>query len=134
MDAIDIEGLIVTPLNRIHHPSGDILHGLKRSEAEYSSFGEAYFSMINNGDIKGWNKHKIMTLNLIVAIGEVSFVIFDDREESNTKNQFQEIILSPKNYFLVTIPPFVWNGFKGIGSDESIIANCLNIFPIWFGC
>ena len=94
MDKIDIEGLILTPLNRIHNPNGDILHGIKRSEAEFSSFGEAYFSMIKNGSIKGWNKHKVMTLNLIVAIGEVSFVVYDDREASNTNGSFYKIELS----------------------------------------
>ena len=31
------------------------------------------------------------------------------------------------NYFMVTIPPFIWNGFQGIDSDESIIANCMTI-------
>ena len=37
--------------------------------------------------------------------------------------------LIPKkcNYSLVTIPPNVWNGFKGLDKDESIIANCLTI-------
>ena len=34
--------------------------------------------------------------------------------------------ISPDDYFLVTIPPLIWNGFKGIYEDESIIANCLN--------
>ena len=34
---------------------------------------------------------------------------------------------STLNYFLVTIPPLIWNGFKGIGKTESIIANCLTI-------
>ena len=35
--------------------------------------------------------------------------------------------LSPKNYSLITIPPNVWNGFKGIGKNESYIANCLTL-------
>ena len=29
--------------------------------------------------------------------------------------------------FLVTIPPNVWNGFKGLGEKVSIIANCLTL-------
>ena len=41
--------------------------------------------------------------------------------------KYQELILSPKNYFLVTIPPNIWNGFKNLDHEESIIANCLNI-------
>ena len=32
MDEISIEGLILTPLKKIHHPKGDIFHGLKKSD------------------------------------------------------------------------------------------------------
>ena len=35
--------------------------------------------------------------------------------------------LSPDNYFLVTIPPNIWNGFKGMDDSESIIANCITL-------
>ena len=127
MDKIDIEGLILTPLNRIHNANGDILHGIKRSEAEFSSFGEAYFSMIKNGSIKGWNKHKVMTLNLIVAIGEVSFVVYDDREESNTNGSFYKIELSQINYKRLTVPPGLWLAFKGKGNQSNLILNIASI-------
>ena len=38
-----------------------------------------------------------------------------------------EIFLGPDNYYRVTVPPMIWNGFKGLDQDESIIANCLNL-------
>ena len=59
--------------------------------------------------------------------GKVKLVLFDERKESKTFGKYQELILSPENYFLVTIPPKIWNGFKGLGKDESIIANCMTI-------
>ena len=57
--------------------------------------------------------------------GKIS--LYDDRANSGSKGIYQEIILTPKNYFLVTIPPNIWNGFKGLEDGESIIANCLNL-------
>ena len=48
-------------------------------------------------------------------------------KESASKGVLQELILTPENYFLVTIPPYIWNGFKGIAKEESIIANCLTL-------
>ena len=123
MDEIDIEGLILTPLKQIHHPKGDILHGLKKSDAEYSSFGEAYFSTINNGEIKGWNKHKMMTLNLIVPFGEVTFVIYDKRESSRSKGKFFKVTLSQANYQRLTVPPGLWLAFKGKSNDINLILN-----------
>ena len=65
-------------------------------------------------------------MNYVCIKGIVKLVLFDDRSSSSTKGNYQELILSPKNYFLVSIPPFIWNGFKNL-DNESIIANCLNI-------
>ena len=31
------------------------------------------------------------------------------------------------NYVLVKVPPFVVNGFKAIGSEPAIVANCASI-------
>ena len=52
---------------------------------------------------------------------------FDDRSESKSKGEIQEITMSKDNYSLVTIPKNIWNGFMGIGEDESIVANCLTL-------
>ena len=42
------------------------------------------------------------------------------RKTSKTFGTYQELILSPDNYFLITIPPNIWNGFKGISEGHSI--------------
>ena len=68
--------------------------------------------------------NKKMTLNYAVISGVLKVVLFDDRTDSPTFGKLQEIFLSPENYFLVTVPPLVWNGFKGVGSNMAIVANC----------
>ena len=35
--------------------------------------------------------------------------------------------MGPDNYCLVTVPPLVWNGFKGVGTEMAIVANCASI-------
>jgi dTDP-4-dehydrorhamnose 3,5-epimerase len=127
MDEIDIEDLILTPLKQIHHPKGDILHALKKSDPEYSGFGEAYFSTIKNGEIKGWNKHKTMILNLIVPFGEVTFIIYDKREGSRSKERFFKVTLSQVNYQRLTVPPRVWIAFRGNGINTNLILNIANM-------
>ena len=79
-----IEGLMVTRLNIIGVDGGDVLHAMKSFEHGYDGFGEAYFSTIESGIIKGWKRHREMVLNLVVPIGAVRFVAFDDRKESST--------------------------------------------------
>jgi dTDP-4-dehydrorhamnose 3,5-epimerase len=66
-----------------------------------------------------------MTLNLVVPVGEIKFVLFDDRDASNTR--FQEIIISRKNYCRLTVPPMVWMGFQGLSNDGSMLLNIANI-------
>ena len=122
-----IHDVKITPLRIIPDNRGKVMHMLRSDSEVFSRFGEIYFSTVFYNSIKAWHLHKESTLNYVCVSGEVKLVLFDDRENSPTKNQHQELILSPKNYFLVTIPPLIWNGFKGIGKTESIIANCLTI-------
>ncbi|MBI1767962.1 MAG: dTDP-4-dehydrorhamnose 3,5-epimerase [Bacteroidetes bacterium] len=122
-----LEGVVLTSLKIIQNENGDVLHGLKSVDASFSSFGEAYFSNVLFGKKKGWKKHTRMTLNIIVPVGEIGFVLFDDREASSTKGFFFEIMLSRKNYFRLTIPPGIWMTFYGKGEGENILLNIANI-------
>jgi len=127
LDKINIEGVILTLLKKIHHPKGDIFHAIKKSEEGFTGFGEVYFSTINNGVIKGWNKHISMTLNLVVPMGEVTFVIYDDREKSRSKGKFFEVTLSQANYHRLTVPPGIWIAFKGNNSKPNLILNIADL-------
>lgn len=127
MDKINTEGVLLTPLKRIYHPKGDVFHGMKKSDDGFSGFGEAYFSTIHFGDIKPWKKHFEMTLNFVVPMGEVRFVIFDDRENSITKNCFTDVVLGENNYQRLTIPPDVWVAFSGISSGTNLLLNLANL-------
>ncbi len=121
-----IEGLNITPLKQIKDERGKIMHMLRSDSPNFDRFGEIYFSTIKSDIIKAWHLHKEATLNYVCIFGKVELALFDDRKQSKTNGSYQKIILSPNEYFLVTIPPFVWNGFKGLYKGESIIANCLN--------
>ncbi|GAA4652453.1 dTDP-4-dehydrorhamnose 3,5-epimerase [Kistimonas scapharcae] len=115
-----MDGVIITPLKEIAHDKGNIFHALKKSDNGYLGFGEAYFSSIKSGAIKGWKKHNEMTLNLIVPIGEVEFVLYN-------KGKFEQFILSPRNYCRLTIPPNIWVAFRGLAPFDSMLLNIANI-------
>ena len=122
-----IHDIKITPLKIISDKRGKVMHMLRADSAVFKKFGEIYFSTIYSQAVKAWHLHKESYLNYTCVKGEVKLVLFDDRKASSSKNKFQEIILSPKNYCLVTIPPNIWNGFKGLDVGESIIANCLTL-------
>jgi dTDP-4-dehydrorhamnose 3,5-epimerase len=122
-----INGVIVTPLRQLLDERGKVMHMLRADSPGFQQFGEIYFSCVYPGAIKAWHIHKAMTLNYAVPHGQIKFVLYDDRLASSTRGELQEIFLGPDNYCLVTVPPMVWNGFKGIGVEAAIVANCASI-------
>jgi dTDP-4-dehydrorhamnose 3,5-epimerase len=119
-----IDGVRVVPLTRIPDERGTILHMLRRTDPHFVDFGEIYFSTIYPGVIKGWHLHRVMTLNYACIQGRIKLVLYDDREGSPSRGELMELFLGPDHYALVQIPPNVWNGFKGIGAEEAVVANC----------
>ena len=123
-----INGVIKTKLSIIKDERGKVMHMLRNDSKVFKSFGEIYFSTIYKNAIKAWHLHKKSTLNYSCIKGKVKLVLFDRREKSKTFNKLHEFILTPEKHTLITIPPNIWNGFKGLDDSESIIANCLD-FP-----
>jgi len=119
-----IDGVQVVPLKRIPDERGTIFHMLKCTDAHFRKFGEIYFTTIYAGVIKGWHKHREMTLNYACIEGRIKLVLYDDRANSSTRHELMEIFLGPDNYSLVVIPPEVWNGMKGMSAPHALVANC----------
>jgi dTDP-4-dehydrorhamnose 3,5-epimerase len=123
-----IEGVALIPLKIIPGENGAVMHGLKVQEDSYKSFGEAYFSFVNKGKIKGWKRHTKMTLNLIVPVGNIRFVLYDDRDNSKTKGSFNDVCLGPEiQYSRLTIPPGIWMAFQGMGNEQNLLLNIADI-------
>ena len=122
-----IDGVIITKRKIIKDERGQVMHMLRNDDKMFKNFGEIYFSTINYKKIKAWHLHKEATLNYVCIKGKVKLVLYDDRDSSSSKGKLEEITLSPDNYNLITIPNNIWNGFKGLDKEESIIDNCLNI-------
>lgn len=114
-----MDGVTLTALKKIHHPKGDIFHAMKKSDPGFSGFGEAYFSTVHSGDIKGWKKHTQMTLNLVVVSGEIEFVVHNGTD-------FFSARLSHENYQRLTVEPGLWVAFRGIG-ESNMLLNLANL-------
>ena len=111
-----MDGVILTPLKQIYHPKGDIFHAMKKSDIGFDGFGEAYFSTINQNDIKGWKKHTKMTLNIIVPVGNIEFVVYHE----NSKELFSTK-LSHNNYQRLTLKAGLWMAFKGLDKYNMLL-------------
>ena len=119
MGVVSLDDILVTPLKRIPTVGGDVMHGLKKSDNGFNGFGEVYFSWVEQGAIKAWKCHQRMTLNLIVPVGEVSFVF----HLTNQKNSFRTENIGEERYLRLTVPPGIWFGFQSIASERSLLTN-----------
>ncbi len=122
-----IKGVAVHPLRRIPDERGMVMHMLRADAPHFERFGEIYFSTIYPNVVKGWHLHRRMTLNYAVVSGMIKLVLYDDRADSPTRSEVMELYVGDQNYVLVTVPPLVWNGFKGVGTAPAIVANCATV-------
>jgi dTDP-4-dehydrorhamnose 3,5-epimerase len=104
---------------------------LRANDPHFINFGEIYFSTIKKNVVKAWHLHKEMTLNYACVSGEILVALYDGREGSPTEGAVETYVLNSNSlYFLLTIPPYVWNGFR-IPTDrdyeEAIVANCATL-------
>jgi dTDP-4-dehydrorhamnose 3,5-epimerase len=122
-----IAGVETIPLLRIQDERGFVMRMLRADDPHFSAFGEIYFSVIYPGIIKGWHLHSRMTINYAVVQGNIKLVLYDQRKESRTYRQLQEIVFGQINYQLVRVPPGVVNGFTAVGGAGAVVANCADI-------
>jgi dTDP-4-dehydrorhamnose 3,5-epimerase len=124
--AFAIDGVEIVPLRRIPDERGTIYHMLRCDDPHFRGFGEVYFTSIYRDVIKGWHRHREMTLNYCCIWGRIKLVLYDDRDRSATRGSLLERFLGPDDYSLVVIPPGIWTGFKGM-TDLAIMANCATL-------
>ncbi|MCF8057803.1 MAG: dTDP-4-dehydrorhamnose 3,5-epimerase family protein [Bacteriovoracaceae bacterium] len=118
-----INGVKIKPLRKIPDERGMVMHMLRSDSDTFAGFGEAYFSVVNSGVIKGWKYHKEVVQNMVAPVGMIKMVLFDSREKSDTRGSIQEVEFGLEDYKLITIPARIWYSFKGISESPSIIAN-----------
>lgn len=112
-----IDGVTITPLQQFSDYRGKVMKFVITCDSN-----EAYFSVVHPGIVKAWHLHKEMDLNYACVYGKILLVLIDA-----INHKTMEICLSPDDYKLVHIPSGIYNGFKGLGTTDSIVANLASI-------
>ena len=76
--AAGIAGVDIVPLQRLPDERGTIYHMLRSTDPHFIAFGEIYFTSIYRGVVKGWHRHRDMTLNYACISGRIKLVLYDD--------------------------------------------------------
>ena len=120
-------GVTLSDPGSVFNAKGDIYRVIKTSDPSFFGFGEAYFSFIKPGEVKGWKRHKNMILNLVVPVGSVRFVIAYNDDDAGKNPRFEQIVLSAQNYLRLTIPANIWFAFQGMSLEKNIVLNIASI-------
>ncbi len=118
-----IEGIVIKQLKQAADERGWLTEVFRSDWAEFKKFGQAYVTACYPQVVKAWHMHKKQTDNMACIKGMMKLVLYDNRKNSKTKNEFNELIVGEKNLLLIQIPPLVWHGFKTISDDYALLLN-----------
>jgi len=104
---------------------GDLLKFVSIKDSYFKSFGEVYFNEINQKKKKGWIKHKKKQCIFSVAYGEINFKLIDDRKNSKTFGNEENIKLNKNKHSVLILPPGIWFSFS-TNKKKSILVNLIN--------
>ncbi len=118
-----IDGVQVLPLKRHADDRGYLVEILRDDDEHFIKFGQVYVSYLRKGIIKAWHKHEHQTDHFYVVSGTSKIGLYDDREDSPTKGEYQTVILGDHGHeALLLIPPLVWHGQMSL-SDFTYLVN-----------
>jgi dTDP-4-dehydrorhamnose 3,5-epimerase len=83
---------------------------------------EVYMTAVHPGIVKGWHKHRIMTLRLVCVSGAVMVGLVDERtDDTRIRRLFLSDGKPPYTYCYsgLMVPPGVWTGFRAVEHSES---------------
>ena len=114
-----IEGVKTKKLNVIPDERGWLMEILRCDDDIFEKFGQVYLTTAYPDVVKAWHLHKIQTDNFTCVCGMMKVVLYDDRKDSKTYMQINEFFIGEKNPMLISVPPFVYHGFKAIGEKTA---------------
>ena len=75
------------------------------------------FSYSFPGIVRAWHRHLQNQVDYFICIeGVIKVCAYDDREDSETYGELDEIILSNERLSVVRIPGILWHGYKTVGT------------------
>lgn len=82
---------------------------------------QANISLTYPGVIRAWHKHRRGQVDYFIVLrGALKIVAYDDDEDSSTRGQLCELILSSERLQIARIPGRYWHGFKAIAPEPTL--------------
>lgn len=114
-----IEGVQVCHPKLLPNEKGRLMEVQRADDKIFPGFGQVYITSTLPGIIKAWYRHETQIDQIAVVVGMLKLVLYDNRENSSTKDKINTIFLGELSPKLVQIPPGIWHGFQAIGEREA---------------
>lgn len=83
---------------------------------------QANLSYSYPGIIRAWHRHQRGQVDYFITVkGTTKICVYDDRSDSKTRGQLDEIISSSERVQCVRIPGIYYHGFKSVGSEPALV-------------
>ncbi len=67
--------------------------------------------------VRAWHRHLRGQVDYFVCIdGAIKVCAYDDREDSETFGELDEVVLNSERLQALRVPGFLWHGYKAIGT------------------
>jgi dTDP-4-dehydrorhamnose 3,5-epimerase len=115
-----IEGIIVKEIKKFVDERG-FFSELFRKDWDNLIFNEEIvqlnLSYSYPNIIRAWHRHLRGQVDFFICLtGAIKVCAYDDREDSKTFGELDEIVISEEVLKVVRIPGILWHGYKAIGS------------------
>ena len=73
------------------------------------------------GMIRGWHRHARGQVDYFIVLnGSLKICAYDDRQDSKTRGQLDEVVAAGERLQVVRIPGFYWHGTKALGNELAL--------------
>ncbi|UCF68328.1 MAG: dTDP-4-dehydrorhamnose 3,5-epimerase family protein [Acidobacteriota bacterium] len=116
-----IEGVCVDRLEPRVDERGRLVELFRRDDPATRDYGQIHVTTLYPGVVKAWHRHRRRADVIAVVAGMARLGLYDERQGSATEGELNQFFLGVHAPMRITIPPGVWFGFKGMGTDEAVI-------------
>ncbi|MBN2454994.1 MAG: dTDP-4-dehydrorhamnose 3,5-epimerase family protein [Sedimentisphaerales bacterium] len=121
-----IDGLGVRTAKVLPDERGRLGEIIRADDPWFEKFGQVYFTTTYPGVVKAWHYHGKQTDHFYVIKGMVKIALYDNRKNSPTYGEINQIYLGEHCPGLIRIPPGVQHGWMCVSQVEAYIVNIVS--------
>ncbi|MFX1435250.1 MAG: dTDP-4-dehydrorhamnose 3,5-epimerase family protein [Promethearchaeota archaeon] len=118
-----IEGVIVKEIEKFIDDRGYFSELVRSDWSELiqnDSIVQVNISHSYPNIVRAWHRHLRGQIDYFICVkGAVKVCAYDDRDNSPTHGELDEIILSEDGFKVVRIPGILWHGYKVLGTNPA---------------